>query len=121
MRSAKLLQRQGLPMYEIRPRGLALIFVLASQFSGEAFAQGDLAKRIVGTWRLVDIVDDKGQPARGLHPTGYIHYDPSGVMLVQIQPDWERPKFSFGKSTPEQAKAALQPHISAPTRSMSKR
>jgi hypothetical protein len=108
MRSAKLLQRQGLPMYEIRPRALALIFVLASQFSGEAFAQGDLAKRIVGTWRLVDIVDDKGQPARGLHPTGYIHYDPSGVMLVQIQPDWERPKFSFGKSTPEQAKAALQ-------------
>ena len=29
-------------------------------------------------------------------------------MSVQIQPDWERPKFSFGKSTPEQAKAALQ-------------
>jgi hypothetical protein len=29
-------------------------------------------------------------------------------MSVQIQPDWERPKFSFGKSTPEQAKAALE-------------
>jgi len=26
----------------------------------------------------------------------------------RIQPDWERPKFSFGKSTPEQAKAALE-------------
>ncbi len=95
-------------MYEVRSHVLALIFVLTSQFSCEAFAQGDIAKRVVGTWRLVDIVDDKGQPTRGPRPTGYIHYDPSGVMSVQIQPDWERPKFSFGKSTPEQAKAALQ-------------
>jgi hypothetical protein len=54
------------------------------------------------------MVNDKGNPVRGPHPTGYIHYDPSGVMSVQIQPDWERPKFSFGKSTPEQAKAALE-------------
>jgi hypothetical protein len=29
-------------------------------------------------------------------------------MSVQIMRDWERPKFSFGKSTPEQAKAVLQ-------------
>ena len=68
----------------------------------------DIAKRLVGTWRLVSLVNDRGKPARGPHPTGYIHYDPSGIMSVQIQPDWERPKVSFGKSTPEQAKAALE-------------
>jgi Lipocalin-like domain len=95
-------------MHGIRAHALALTFILASQFAGEAWAQGDLAKRLIGTWRLVDIVDDKGKPARGPNPTGYIHYDLSGIMSVQIQPDWERPKFSFGKSTPEQAKAALE-------------
>jgi Lipocalin-like domain len=94
-------------MHGIRPHTLALTFILASQFAGEAWAQGDIAKRLIGTWRLVEMVNDKGNPARGPHPTGYIHYDNSGVMSVQIQPDWERPKFSFGKSTPEQAKAAL--------------
>jgi hypothetical protein len=26
---------------------------------------------------------------------------------VQIMPDWERPKFSLGKSTPEQGKGAI--------------
>jgi hypothetical protein len=95
-------------MHGIRPHTLALTFILASQFAGEVRAQGDLAKRLIGTWRLVEFVDDQGRPARGPHPTGYIHYDPSGIMSVQIQPDWERPKFSFGKSTPEQAKAALE-------------
>jgi hypothetical protein len=95
-------------MHGIRSHALALTFILASQFAGEAWAQGDIAKRLIGTWRLVDMVNEKGQPARGPNPTGYIHYDPSGVMSVQIQPDWERPKFSFGKSTPEQAKAALE-------------
>ena len=35
-------------MYEVRSHALALIFVLTSQFSCEAFAQGDIAKRVVG-------------------------------------------------------------------------
>jgi hypothetical protein len=95
-------------MHGIRLHALALTFILASQLAGEVRAQGDLAKQLIGTWRLVDIVDEKGKQTRGPNPTGYIHYDPSGIMSVQIQPDWERPKFSFGKSTPEQAKAALE-------------
>src|SRR5215510_9192537 len=94
-------------MFGLRLHTLALILMLASQFGSEAVAQGDIAKRLVGTWRLVDVVDENGRQVRGPRPTGYLHYDPSGVMSVQIQSDWERPKFSLGKSTPEQAKAAL--------------
>jgi hypothetical protein len=29
-------------------------------------------------------------------------------MSVQIMPDWAMPKFSYGKATPKQAKAALE-------------
>jgi lipocalin-like protein len=60
------------------------------------------------TWRLVSIDDPAGKPLRGPNPTGYLHYGPSGVMSVQIMPGWERPKFSVGKSTPDQAKAAIE-------------
>lgn len=79
----------------------------AAALASPAFAQGDIARRLIGTWRLVDITNDKGEQIRGPHPSGLIIYDAAGNMAVQIQPDWERPKFSLGKSTPEQAKAAL--------------
>ena len=95
-------------MWSINSRACALIVLLASHFSSQVLAQDNIAKRLIGTWRLVELVDDKGKAARGPNPTGYLHYDPSGVMSVQIQPDWQRPKFSFGKSTPEQANAALE-------------
>jgi Lipocalin-like domain len=72
-----------------------------------AAAEGEAAKRLIGTWRLVSFYQ-AGKSPRGANPTGYLHYDSSGVMSVQIMPDWERPKFSFGKSTPEQAKAAIE-------------
>jgi hypothetical protein len=55
-------------MHGIRPHALALTFILA--FAGEAWAQGDIAKRLIGTWRLVEMVNDKGNPVRGPHPTG---------------------------------------------------
>ena len=83
----------------------ALIFILTSAVP--AVAQGEIAKHIVGTWRLVDIRNDKGEQIRGPHPKGLIYYDASGNMAAQIMPDWERPKFGLGKSTPEQAKAAI--------------
>jgi hypothetical protein len=88
-------------------RYTAVLFI-AVFGSVPASAQGEIAKRLIGTWRLVAVVDQTGNSPRGPHPTGYIHYDPAGVMSVQIMPDWERPKFSFGQATPEQAKAALQ-------------
>ena len=86
---------------------LAAAFVFASQFGGEALAQANIAKRLIGTWRLVDVVNEKGEKIRGPNPTGFIMYDDSGNMAVQMMPDWERPKFALGKSTPEQAKAAV--------------
>jgi hypothetical protein len=49
---------------------------------------------------------------RTLTPHSIIHGDACFAYFNKIwgipQPDWERPKFSFGKSTPEQAKAALE-------------
>src|SRR5947209_3967806 len=72
-----------------------------------AFAQGDTGKRLLGTWRLVDVRNDKGEQIRGPKPSGVLFYDAAGNMAVQIMPDWERPKFALGKATPEQAKAAI--------------
>ena len=68
----------------------------------------DAAKRFVGMWRLVSITTS-GQvnPDRGRHPTGFIVYDRSGNMAVQIMPDRNRPKYAGAQPTPEEAKAAL--------------
>ncbi|MGA7772979.1 MAG: lipocalin-like domain-containing protein, partial [Pseudolabrys sp.] len=46
-------------------------------------------------------------PDRGRHPTGFIVYDRSGNMAVQIMPDRNRPKYAGAQPTPEEAKAAL--------------
>ena len=68
-----------------------------------------MAKRFIGTWRLVSIVNAKGEKdsLRGANPRGVIMYDAYGNMAVQIMPDRERPKFEFNKATPEEAQAAL--------------
>jgi Lipocalin-like domain len=68
----------------------------------------DAARRFVGMWRLVSITTS-GQvnPDRGPHPTGFIVYDRSGNMAVQIMPDRNRPKYAGAQPTPEEAKAAL--------------
>ena len=69
----------------------------------------DAAKRLVGTWRLLDIKggDGKMLPERGPRPTGLIYYDAAGNMAVQIQPDRPRPKWSGRSATPEEAKESL--------------
>jgi hypothetical protein len=91
------------------PTGAAIAAVAAQFQFGccDAFAQGDLTKRLLGTWRLIDIRNDKGEQIRGPKPTGLLFYDSAGNMAVQIMPDWERPKFALGRATPEQAKAAI--------------
>jgi hypothetical protein len=99
-------------MMQARLLAYAAVFLLAVAAEphlgfGEALAQSDAAKRLIGTWRLVDIRNDKGEQNRGPKPTGLLYYDAVGNMAVQIIPDWERPKFSFGKATPQQAKDAL--------------
>jgi hypothetical protein len=90
-------------------RALALVAICAVLPLAAASAQDDIAKRLVGTWRLVSIVDANGKPDpnRGTRPTGVIIYDAHGNMAVQIVPDRERPKFAPNKATPEQAQAAV--------------
>ena len=56
---------------------------------------------------LVRYLNESGAQIRGHRPKGFIYYDRSGNMAVQIMPDWERPNFSLGKATPDQAKSAL--------------
>src|SRR5215468_9273337 len=83
--------------------GLTLTFNLAH---GQAT---EVAKRFIGTWRLVSIVNAKGEkdPLRGANPRGVIMYDAYGNMAVQIMPDRGRPKFAVNQATPEEAQSAL--------------
>ena len=86
---------------------------LTQNASVQKSSPNETAKRLIGMWTLVSIVDSQGQPARGPHPTGFIVYDVSGNMAVQIMPDRARPKWtgapieSASTPTPEEAKAAL--------------
>jgi hypothetical protein len=91
---------------------LAMCFAVAlgTDFGcGPVLAEGpeDAAQRLVGMWRLISITTN-GQinPDRGPHPVGFIVYDKSGNMSVQIMPD--RPRTKAGQQlTPDEAKAAL--------------
>ena len=82
---------------------LSTIFVIANV----AHAQ-DAAKRLVGTWRLLEIKGGDGKmDHRGPRPTGLIYYDAGGNMAVQIMPDRPRHKFAGSQPTPQEAKEAL--------------
>jgi hypothetical protein len=75
---------------------------------GQSAAQSDVARRLVGTWRLVSIMENgRIDLHRGPHPAGMIYYDAKGYMAVQIMPDRPRPKFAAANPTPDEAKAAL--------------
>jgi hypothetical protein len=71
-------------------------------------AFGEDAKKLVGSWRLVETTSDgKIRPERGATPLGIITYDASGWMAAQIQPD-RKPVGMAGKEpTGEEAKAAI--------------
>jgi hypothetical protein len=97
-----------------RMRHLAMIFAMCFAVAlgtdlGPVLAESpeDAAQRLVGMWRLVSITTN-GQlnPDRGPHPTGFIVYDKSGNMSVQIMPDRLRTK-AGQQLTPDEAKAAL--------------
>jgi len=84
-----------------------ILFSLLSVVAGMAHAQ-DAAKHLVGTWRLVEIMDEgRLDLSRGKHPTGLIYYDAYGNMAAQIMPDRPRRKFAGSRPTPEEAKDAL--------------
>lgn len=86
---------------------------LASPFNSARGETSEVAKRFVGTWRLVSMVNAKGEndPLRGANPSGLIMYDAYGNMAVQIMPDRERPRYELNKATPEEAQAALLGYI----------
>ena len=73
-----------------------------------------LASKFVGTWKLVSIEERRpnGEAVPspyGANPVGFIMYDTTGRMAVQImRPD--RPRFASGEAdqgTPEESKAAF--------------
>lgn len=74
---------------------------------GAQATKGQLAKKIVGAWRLVSV---EGQPP-GLpgfydHPTGLIVYDSSGMMSVQIANRGGRKRFAAGLAAGTEAEKA---------------
>ncbi len=75
-------------------------------FQSESSGRSEAARRFIGTWRLVSIESATANPNRGARPTGYIYYDSTGHMGVQIMPDRVRASWT-GSPTPEQAKDAL--------------
>ncbi len=79
----------------------ALVLAVPTHGSG---AQG-VKSRFIGTWRLVSIrVNDSADARnRGPRPTGYIYYDATGHMAVQIQPNRKRASWHGRTPTAEEA------------------
>jgi hypothetical protein len=93
-------------------RKIAFVLLLApltlAGVQAQTPPQGEVAKRIIGAWKLVGTsTDGKVNPERGGTPTGIIFYHASGHMAVQIQPDRQRPKWSGRRPTPDEARETL--------------
>lgn len=89
--------------------GLALAVLVAALGAQTRTPQDDAAKRLLGTWRLIETtVDGKPDPSRGLHPTGLLYYDATGHMALQVMPERGRPAFAGTDPTAEEAQAALR-------------
>jgi hypothetical protein len=88
--------------------GILVMGLGAGGASGQSASQDDIAKKFIGTWRLVSIeVNGQVDPNRGAHPTGLIYYDAAGYMAAQIMPDRPRLKYAGSQPTPEEAKTAI--------------
>jgi len=101
-------------MRAIKMLGTALLFValftlLPGNSSGQSAPQVGVAKRFVGTWRLISITGGTPETPnyRGAHPTGLIYYDSLGNMAVQIMPDRPRGKYASTNPTADEALAAI--------------
>jgi hypothetical protein len=84
-----------------------LMWLGSASVGGQSARQSETAKRFIGTWKLVSIVEPESEGARGPHPTGLIIYDATGHMAVQIMPDRVRPKYAGTLPTPNEARAAV--------------
>jgi hypothetical protein len=85
--------------------GAALVVAFAAgSANAQTAPQGEVAKRIVGLWRLVAMTaGGQVNPERGEHATGMVLYDAAGYMTVQIMPDRPRKPWSGAQPTPEEA------------------
>lgn len=87
---------------------LIVIIVLATFTLCSAQSDKD---RIIGTWRLISIEDTSPNPAfPDLNPKGYIAYDSTGHMAMQMIRRSDIPKFKsndLAKATCEEMKAAF--------------
>ena len=92
--------------------GLAVILLIQNQSLAES-PSNNLRKQLVGTWRLVSY-EDRGDPNGewtyrfGKNPKGYVIYDETGHVAIQIMKTPPPPKFASGddaKPTPEEALA----------------
>ena len=77
-----------------------------------------LASRLVGTWQVVEVVDTdpagKVSHPYGEHPTGYIVYDATGHLHVQLMRTPATPPFAAGddtKGTDQEVRAAYDGYV----------
>lgn len=95
---------------------IAITLVAACAHPSPTPASPGDASELVGMWRLVEMVnvraDGTTTPSRfGPHPTGYLVYDRSGRMAVQIMGD-PRPTFrDADHPTDEESKAARESFV----------
>ena len=107
------------------PRGRTAVVLLSAllgtvsliPLSSVAFAAG-LAEKLVGTWRIVRFIDTdaRGKVTYlfGENPRGYIVYDPTGHLSVQIMRMPARPPFAAGdddKGTDAEVRAAYDGYV----------
>jgi hypothetical protein len=85
-------------------------------------SQSSLQKQLIGTWRIVAYEDrkDKNDPNSewtcpyGRNPKGYIVYDDTGHVMIQMMKSPSPPKFASGnddKPTPQEALAVYDGNV----------
>lgn len=80
-------------------------------------APATLASRLVGTWQVLELVDTdaagKVSHPYGEHPIGYIVYDPTGHLHVQVMRTPATPPFAAGdqQGTDQEVRAAYDGYV----------
>ena len=78
---------------------------------------GSLSSRLVGTWQVMEMVDTdpagNSQHPYGEHPMGYIVYDATGHMHVQVMRTPATPPFVAGdqKGSEQEVRAAYDGYV----------
>lgn len=72
--------------------------------------QGEIANKLLGSWRYLGTRIDGRSWDRGASPKGMLYYGSHGEMSVQVIPDIERKK-AGAMMTPEEAFIAVKDYI----------